>query len=80
MFNRTNCDRKAQFSGILTEPLNPRDRVGFRLKLNYSQSLPLTFVTCNFDTEYCILHTFLCWQILALSLVYLQLYVNVCLD
>ena len=24
MFNRTNCDRKAQLSGILTEPLNPR--------------------------------------------------------
>ena len=23
MFIRTNCDRKSQFSGILTEPLNP---------------------------------------------------------
>ena len=25
MFIRTNCDRKSQFSGISTEPLNPRD-------------------------------------------------------
>ena len=25
MFNKTNCDRKSQLSGILTEPLNPRD-------------------------------------------------------
>jgi len=25
MFNRTNCDRKSQFTGILTEPLNPRE-------------------------------------------------------
>ena len=25
MFNGSNCDRKSQFSGILTEPLNPRD-------------------------------------------------------
>ena len=24
MFNGSNCDRKSQFSGILTEPLNPR--------------------------------------------------------
>ena len=24
MFNGTNCDRKSQLSGILTEPLNPR--------------------------------------------------------
>jgi len=24
MFNATNCDQKSQFSGILTEPLNPR--------------------------------------------------------
>ena len=26
MFNRSNCDRKSQLSGILTEPLNPRDK------------------------------------------------------
>ena len=25
MFNGSNCDRKSQFSGILTEPLNPRE-------------------------------------------------------
>ena len=25
MFNGSNCDRKSQFSEILTEPLNPRD-------------------------------------------------------
>ena len=25
MFIRTNYDRKSQFSGILTEPSNPRD-------------------------------------------------------
>ena len=24
MFNGSNCDRKSQLSGILTEPLNPR--------------------------------------------------------
>ena len=24
MFNGSNCDRKSQRSGILTEPLNPR--------------------------------------------------------
>ena len=27
MFNGSNCDRKSQLSGILTEPLNPRDTV-----------------------------------------------------
>ena len=25
MFNGSNCDRKSQLSGILTEPLNPRE-------------------------------------------------------
>ena len=25
MFNGSNCDRKSQLSGILTEPLNPPD-------------------------------------------------------
>ena len=25
MFKRTNCDRKAQLSGILTEPIIPRE-------------------------------------------------------
>ena len=31
MFNGLNCDRKSQLSGILTKPLNPRER-GYRLK------------------------------------------------
>ena len=26
MFNGSNCDRKSQLSGILTEPLNLRDK------------------------------------------------------
>ena len=26
MVNGSNCDRKSQLSGILTEPLNPRER------------------------------------------------------
>jgi len=25
-FNSSNCDQKSQLSGILTEPLNPRDQ------------------------------------------------------
>ena len=25
MFNGSNCDQKSQLSGILTEPLNPRE-------------------------------------------------------
>ena len=25
MFNGSNCDRKSQLSGVLAEPLNPRD-------------------------------------------------------
>ena len=28
MFNGSNCDRKSQFPGILTEPLSPRDVLG----------------------------------------------------
>ena len=31
MFNESNCDRKSQLSGILTEPLNPR---GYNTGLN----------------------------------------------
>ena len=27
MFNGSDCGRKSQLSGILTEPLNPRDTV-----------------------------------------------------
>ena len=27
MFDGSNCDRKSQLSGILTEPLNPRERL-----------------------------------------------------
>ena len=27
MFNGSNCDRKSQLSGKVTEPLNPRDTV-----------------------------------------------------
>ena len=40
MFNGSNCDRKSQLSGILTEPLNPRGRcikfTVFRLFTKYS--------------------------------------------
>ena len=32
MFNGSNCDRKSQLSGILTEPLNPRSRDSLRSK------------------------------------------------
>ena len=32
MFNGSNCDRKSQLSGILTEPLNPR---GLEQLINY---------------------------------------------
>ena len=31
MFNGSNCDRKSQLSGILTEPLNPRERCHIKL-------------------------------------------------
>jgi len=34
MFYGLNCDRKSQLSGILTKPLNPRER-GYRLKKSY---------------------------------------------
>ena len=34
MFIRTNCDRKSQFSGLLTEPLNPCES---ELKKKYLQ-------------------------------------------
>ena len=35
MFNGSNCDRKSQLSGILTEPLNPLEHnVGFLLISN----------------------------------------------
>jgi len=30
MHNGSNCDRKSQFSEILTEPLNPLDRYPFK--------------------------------------------------
>ena len=40
MFNRTNCDRQSQFSGTLTEQLNPR----VPATVNFSLSLPNSFV------------------------------------
>ena len=38
MFNGSKCDRKSQLSGVLTEPLNPRDIIGL---------VPLTECLCN---------------------------------
>ena len=38
MSNGSNCDRKPQLSGILTEPLNPREAV-YLLRLKVSISL-----------------------------------------
>ena len=38
MLNRSNCDQKSQLSGILTKPLNPRDRANFYLKNQKSGS------------------------------------------
>ena len=32
MFNATNCDQKSEFSGILTEPLNPRVHARITIK------------------------------------------------
>jgi len=34
MFNGSNWDRKSQLSGILTEPLNPRDSYTHTFKQN----------------------------------------------
>ncbi len=34
MYKGSNCDRKSQFSEILTKPLNPRDLQRFRRKLS----------------------------------------------
>ena len=42
MFNGSNCDRKSQLSGILTEPLNPRER-----QANYQALSFLTFFYLN---------------------------------
>jgi len=38
MFNGSNCDGKSQFSGILTEPLNPHDVIR---TVSYLQIIPL---------------------------------------
>ena len=38
MFNGSNCDRKSQLSGVLTEPLNPRDVIWL---------VPLTECVCS---------------------------------
>ena len=38
MFNGSKCDRKSQLSGVLTEPLNPRDVI---------RLVPLTECLCN---------------------------------
>ena len=42
MFNRTNCDRKSHLSGILTEPLKPRECVA-RISIQFAGTLTLTF-------------------------------------
>jgi len=44
MFNGSNCDRKSQLSGILTEPLNPRGVCG-QEHLMASQHRPILLVT-----------------------------------
>ena len=43
MFNGSNCDRKSQLSGILTEPLNPRGggHIFFTFPGGAEQSAPL---------------------------------------
>ena len=39
MFNRINCNRKSQLSGILTEPLNPRE--GYPCESSYGETLEI---------------------------------------
>ena len=41
MFNGSNCDRKSQLSGILTEPLNPR--VVYTCKVANYKNIPKIF-------------------------------------
>jgi len=45
MLFRTNCDRKSQFSGILTEPLNPRAMARFVLPNSPFDALDLLLGT-----------------------------------
>ena len=39
MFSRTNCDRKSQLSGILTEPLNPRELTDYDMGVMENEPL-----------------------------------------
>ncbi len=45
MFNGTNCDQKSQLSGILTEPLNPRDPVYNKMQ---KQKIPRYMINYKF--------------------------------
>ena len=47
MFNESNCDRKSQVSGILTEPLNPR---GLLLILPILPVFPLQVNSPNLES------------------------------
>ena len=47
MFNESNCDRKSQVSGILTEPLNPR---GLLLILPILPVFPLQVNSHNLES------------------------------
>ena len=40
MFNGSNCDRKSQLSGILTETLNPRISFTVPFYLSFKKHLP----------------------------------------
>ena len=40
MFNGSDCDRKSQLSGILTEPLNPRVELIFCVNKQINHNSP----------------------------------------
>ena len=42
MFNGSNCDRKSQLSEIMTESLNPRDRIEW---MNYIHKFDVIFLS-----------------------------------
>ena len=48
MFNRTNCDRKSQLSGIFTKPLNPREL--WALGLNKRHFSCTFYLCCEMQT------------------------------
>jgi len=47
MFNGSNCDRKSQLSGILTESLNPREANSFTRHLLNHKSSEMGLITLN---------------------------------